>query len=363
MRKDIKTLRQVVYLFKRMHFRWWHFFAPVALSLFAAAFEGVGMGLLIPMLEGFLTKDYSFIKEIPVLSNIIAWLPDAIVEADRWLFASLMSFFVIATLLKNVLRYCSVLSISYLGYRALHHLRKLLFTRYMSFGKLYFDQSNVGHHSVVLSEFAMQALKPLLTVNKYINALFSTIVYLIVMMLISWKLTLFAIPLLLLMHFSVKYFIEIIRRLSNNLAKNTKDLSKKTIEILSLIFLVQSYNMEAGEKDHYKYLSDMRAKLEFHRSAVRNIITPLQELLTLVAMLFLFSGMLYLMVRDGASAAPPFIIYFYLVMNSAAKFGTLTGFRGDLANASAPVEAVLEILNDDDKYFVPSGPQKITTAK
>ena len=65
--------------------------------------------------------------------------------------------------------------------------------------------------------------------------------------------------------------------------------------------------------------------------------------------------MLYLMVREQAATAPSFLVYFYLVLNASSKFGTFMGFRGTLAAASGPLEEVLKVFRDDDKYYVHSG--------
>lgn len=113
---------------------------PFSLAALAAAFEGVGMGLLIPLLNGFLERDFSFIKELPYLGDAINMLPPTILVSDKALFGVLLGIFVVAFLLKNIIKYCSMLCMSFFTYRAIHHLRKQIFTRYVSFGKLYFDR-------------------------------------------------------------------------------------------------------------------------------------------------------------------------------------------------------------------------------
>ena len=85
--KELKTLRQVFSLFRRINIHPAYFVPPVLLSIAAAAFEGVSMGLLIPMLEGFLTKDYSFIKETPVLKTIVQILPEAVTAGTGHFFS------------------------------------------------------------------------------------------------------------------------------------------------------------------------------------------------------------------------------------------------------------------------------------
>lgn len=362
-RQEFSVIGRMVALLRRVGMRPSYLIFPLALSLAAAVFEGVGMSLLIPLIQGFFIKDFSFAKELSFLGHFLTWLPESITKADRWLFAALIGIFVVATLLKNILKYCSLISLAHLGLRASHHLRKLLFTRYLSFGKLYFDTSHIGHHSAIMSHFAQQALTPLLTIGRHVNALFSIIASLVILSVISWQLTLFALPLLVLLHLAVQRLINMLRELSHSLVASINALSQKTIEILSTIPLVKYANMERTEQERFTNISDKQARLDFRKSAIQNLLLPLQEVLTLGAILLLFAGMLYLMVRSGVGTAPSFIVYFYLVLNAASKFGTLTGFQSSMAGVAAPLSEVERILDDTGKYFVPSGPEEFTGLK
>ncbi|OGJ57111.1 hypothetical protein A2635_01210 [Candidatus Peribacteria bacterium RIFCSPHIGHO2_01_FULL_51_9] len=355
MLKDLSTLGKVFRLLEGINIRPAYILAPVSLSLVAAVFEGVGMGLLVPLLNGFLSKDFSFITETPVLGDILSWLPAWIAERDRTLFGFLLGVFVVAIVLKNVLKYLGNVSMAYLAERSLHHLRKVVFGRYLSFGKLFFDRTSVGQHTILLSDFTQIAIKPILAINKHVNALFSLLVYLIIMSIISWKITFFVLPLFGIIHFSVKKMLEKIRQLSRSLAHHGGELGKKSVEILSTIPLIKAYAAEDMEQRKYASISDEMARMNFHVNALQQLILPLQETITLFLGLLLFVGMVYLMVQENTSAAPSFLIYFYLVLNASSKFGTLTGFRGYLADASGSIDAVGEVFKDTGKEFVPDG--------
>ncbi len=358
--KELTTVQQIFFLLRRIHMHWGYFLIPTFLFLIVASLEGVGMGLLIPILHGFLQKDYSFIKDIPGIATVLSFLPGNLDLDDRMLFVILMGSFVVVILLKNILRYCATLSMSYLGVRTLHHLRKQVFNTYLSFGKLYFDRTSVGHHSTVLSQFTTYALQPLLTIDRFIHALFSIVVYIIVMCFISWKLTLFAIPLFFILHYGVKGMIVRLRHLSVSIAERTSALGKKGIEILSLIPLVKARNMEEEERHRFAAISDEGAKLAFRAKIVEHIIHPLQEMVTLFAVLLLVAFMLHLLVREQSVAAPSFLIYFYLVLNIVNRFGTLTGLRSNLANATGPVAEIVQLFDRTEKHMVPDGKRECT---
>lgn len=358
MANELTTVRSILTLLKKIHIHPGYFTVPILLSIGAATFEGFGMGLLIPMLSGFLSKDYSFIKTVPILGRLIEFLPLSVTSSDKMLFLVLIGVFVSVILLKNILRYSASLSMSYLGTRTTHHLRKQVFNAYLGFGKLYFDQTSIGHHSIVLSQFTTEALQPLLNIDRFFHAIFSITAYLVVMCAISWKLTLVCIPLFAVLHFGVRRLIEVIRHLSKLSAERASDSGKKVIEILSTITLVKAFNTEEKERLHYTDISDERARLEYRTNILRQLIGPLQETITLFAALLLLSGMLYLLVQEGQTTAPSFLVYFYLILNISNKFGVFSGFQSNLANASGPVREVTHVFDTIGKSIVPDGPKK-----
>jgi len=352
------VISKVLQLLRGIHIRPTYLCIPLLATSFSALLEGASVSLLIPLLSGFLKQDFSFIKDAQYIGPVINHLPDTILNSDRYLFAALLSVFIVVVLFKNCLKAISAVSMEYFCERILHHLRKVLFGRYLRFGKLYFDGSSVGHHATVLTEFTRMATWPLYQLNKQISSLLSLVVYLGIMMTISWKITLVALPLFGVLHISVRSIIQRIRLLSSSIAEHGKELGKKSIEILSTTPLVKAYGTEDLEKRRYAEVSDTKAKLDFQSSSLKHVMMPLQESITLLSAVALFAVMMFLLVQDrAAAAAPSFIVYFYLVLNASSKFGTLSGLLGILASADAPLDELLLIMDDKDKFYVPGGKQ------
>lgn len=353
--KEQSVIQQVMSLLRQIGIPPSYLAFPIILSLCTAVAEGASMSLLIPLLNGFLQKNFAFAKDVPILGSIVENLPASVLANDRMLFAVILGGFITLFLTKNILRYSTVVSIAYFSERALHHLRKALFTRYLSFGKLFFDRTNVGHHSTLLLEFAHLALRPVQTIDKYMNSMFSLAAYFIVMLSISWRLTLVALPLFVVLHFTVKTMIVSIKKLSYSIAERGSALGKKSVEILSTIPLVKSARMEHAEQVHYTTISNDKSRMDFRARALQEMILPLQEIITIVAVAIIFFGSLYLFGRDRIASSSALMVYFYIVMNASSKFGTLSGFRGTLAAATGPLSEVRRIFTEEGKFFVRGG--------
>ena len=101
-----KTFGKILHMLRCIHFKPIYLAFPLSLSLIAAIFEGARMGMLIPILQGFLSQDFSFIKEIPTLDFFLSFLPESIGGSDRKLFMFLIGLFVVIIMIKNFFKYC-----------------------------------------------------------------------------------------------------------------------------------------------------------------------------------------------------------------------------------------------------------------
>ncbi len=347
--------RKILQILRWIHIRPVYLLVPITLSVFAAVFEGAGMGLLIPILNGFIQKNFSFVIDAPYIGPIVHKLPQAVLQNDRLIFGTLLAGFVVVQILKNVFRFTSTASIAYFSERSVHHLRKVLFSRYLSFGKQFFDTTNIGHHNTLLVEFTRNALRPLSMLDKYINSVFALTVYFVMLMAISWRMTVIAVPLFAILHFAIQKAIFKIRVLSRSIAARGSELGKRSVEILSTMALVKSSRTEKEEQKKYTAISDEKARLDYRVSALQAGISPFQEIITLLMATAVFVGALSFFGRDKIASAPALVVYFYIIVNAASKFGVLSGFRGSMASSTGTIDELLKIFDDQSKFFVIGG--------
>lgn len=352
---DLSTFAKLRLVLHKAGMKPVYFLPPVLLTCIAVTCEGISIALLVPIVNTFIAAGGPVsLENIPVIHYIADWIPASVTASRSVFLAWMVGVFVVAVLLKNLFRYVSVISMSYLAYRTAHHLRKQLFNRYLRFGKQYFDQTTIGHHSTVLSTFTELTMNPVIGADRYFSTLLSVIAYLIIMCGISWKLTLLALPLFFILHFSVRQIIRRIQRVSRDISETAKVLGKQTVEILSTIPLVIAYNSQHVEREKYKDISSGYANLWARNIRLAQLINPINEIETLIAILILLGSMGFFLANAHIPASA-FVVYFYLVLNAANKFGVLTGFRAQIANVGGPVNEILDIFHDENKYIIPSG--------
>jgi len=133
---------------------------PALLAVAASFFEVASIGLIIPTVKGIIEGDFSFVREFPILGDIILWLPDKIEGRNATIFIMLVSMVFLSTILKNVFQYASLLGTVLQVRWFANNMRKKIYERYLSFSKTYFDHTSIGYlHQILVGHTGQIALQ------------------------------------------------------------------------------------------------------------------------------------------------------------------------------------------------------------
>lgn len=338
---------------RKIHLKPFYFGVPVALSLVAAGFEAVVLAVLIPLLEGVVRRDYSFVTDVPVLSWITSRFD--VLQQNRAMFVFLIVIVSIGTLVKVVTRYLSGVSSAYIAKLAYDHMRRLVFRRYLSFGKQFFDVNNIGYLNAVLMSHSRAATKPIEQFQNLLNALFSLIIYVGMMFYISWQLALFVLLAFPVMNWLMQYVVRLIKKRSIKLSDAINSLGRRTHNILTGIPLVMLYSRQTEEERIFAEISERAADTEFRIISYQQLLKPAQELVMLVTIVALIVIMAMMSARGENVTPAAFIVFFYLVVNATSAFTMLHRFRTTMAEAEGPTREFRKVMQDEGKYFVADG--------
>ncbi len=213
---------------------------PLLFSILASIAEGLSMSLLIPVAKGFVSSDFSFVDSLPVIGSITASYPEYFQTGNTRIVILLVGFTFLAAVTKVLLQFLSQLT-SYRQARALAaELRKQVFDRLLSFGKLYFDVKNSGYLHQVTMQHVSSVANSLYTFHYVSYACCTLGIYLTIMCWINWKLTALVLLIFPALHFSLRKTIESLRASSRMFAKEYNELGKSLSNTVSIIPLIQS---------------------------------------------------------------------------------------------------------------------------
>jgi len=335
---------------------------PVALSACVAALEGISVGLLVPIAVGVTKRDFSFVRNLSGFSTVARWLPDWFGPGANDfapLFLLVASAIFLAAVLKNVLSYGAHLYSAYWYGQYLRRANDFVFDRYLGFGKLYFDRANQGALQAVMS-YTGELLDLLNFAQKGILNLLTLAAYLGVMLWISRPLTAFVLCFFPLIHYSIRWMSRRIERLSRQLNEATLTRHATAYNILSCIPLFKAYAQETAAKRTYAENNELLRRLNIRISAVQGLISPFQEIMTLVAMLAMIAVLaFYLSDRQPAQMAV-FLVFFFAARSAVPKFTTLYEIGVTLAGKRPKLAELARLLDDREKFIVPDGAIEFT---
>lgn len=347
-----ETLRLVKFM-KTMGVNRVHLVCSIFVCFLAIFLQALNIRFLMDLLRGMISRDFTFMGREPVTRQIIALLPETFQTSGAFFLLLIGTIFVLG-LLKGVLQYLSDLWISYQVRYAASHLRGLIFSRYLLFGKLFYDRANLGRLNTILVKFSQAISIQLNSLQRLMGQLFSLIVYFVIMFFISWQLTLLTLCIFPPFVFLTQKIIVRFRSISRAHARSEEYLDNKIFSALSSIALIKAHNMEGEEKAAFKALNEEEARLSFKLDKKEKLIQPMQEFSMMIAFLILACAMMFFVPAENGRIAG-YLVFFYLVRLSLPGFSAINQLRIALGRSGVRIDRIMDLLKDDEKFILTDG--------
>lgn len=267
-------------------------------------------------------------------------------------------FLIAAFALKNFFVYLNGQLIFRIQTRTAKKLRDDVFRSIIEMHLDYFNKNRVGNlMNLVYND--VQAVNT--TVNStFVNILqnpFSILVYVGILLVLSWKLTLFAVMTSLAIFFVIRTIGNQVKGLASNLRTRMGDMNSVLQEKFSGIKIIKSSAFEDVEYAKFKAFTRDFRNLDIRISRLRNIIGPLNEtlLISAIALVLWFGG---LQVFDGRMTSTELILFaftLYSTMGPIKKFGDL---NTQIQQGMVSAERLFELL--DTEPNIRNGERSIT---
>lgn len=338
-------------------------FIPALLGLTAAFFEGAGVSLLIPTIKGVIQKDIHFIQEIPILKTIIELLPSRFESRNSTLFALMVGLIFLSAVAKSLFRYLSATQVLTYVNRFANDLRKLIFERYLSYGKIFFDQHNLSH----LQQILMGHTTSIATYFQiFDNSLYSfsiLLTYLIIMCRISWPLTILAILSFPIFYYVAEWLAERIKKTSEAHVASSEKLTRKMFNVLSCIPLIKAYTTEKSERERFNQASDQVCELQSTINRKQMLDIPIHEIIIQLAVLISVVFVTFFLVYEKSGDIASYLVFFVILKRAMTALGTLGHIQPALAAIKGPISEILRIFEDKKKYILRDGKQHFNGLK
>lgn len=340
----MKVIRQLLPYFR---FYPWGIPCIVVIGVMASLAEGLGIGLFIPLLQS-LFADQSTESASVGFGAFLTDLFAGFEEANRLTAISIGIF--VCILMKSVLDYSNTALFSWLEARIGHRLRSGIFDQLLAIHYRHLERDSSGRLLNALSTESWNTGDALQHLVATIIASCTLGVYTLVLLLISWKLTIGVAVVLLVIWFLIRLMLLPARHISQKLTRSNAALATRMVEGIDGMKVIRAFGREEFEKARFDENSKHVSRLCLRLSLIRGAVGPLYELVGVAIVLVFLSTL------SGTSKdLPTLLVFIFVLYRLLPRIKSLDNARVALLSSTGSVEEVATMLSRDDKQYTESG--------
>ena len=254
-------------------------------------------------------------------------------------------FLVAAFVLKNFFLYLNNQLIIRIQTKAAKKLRDDVFTKILNMPLSYFNENRVGtlmnyvHHEVSVVNRAISS-----TFINIIRNPFLVFFYIVVLVIISWKLTVFAFLVSVFSLISIRIFSKKIRNYAISIQSRLGNINSRLQEVFNGIKLVKTNAMEIRESEKFRHFTNDLRRTELKAASLRGIIGPLNETLgvSAIALALWFGG---LQVFKGELSSLELIVFAFALFSTMSPIKSIAEANTKIQEGIGSAKKLFNILD------------------
>lgn len=323
----------------------------VVFSLLAATLEGVGIGLILTFLQG-LTNP----KATPVhigVSWFDIWLLGIHTSPTNRLYR-LSALILLATALRVFLSYVAGIYTGHAQHHLIDRLRKRMFEQFQALNLSYFSRTRSGELINSVTTEIQQLSFVFSSVALFITQGAVIPVYIVSMLLLSWKLSIIAVLLFTLLTVALTTLIKRVREASFETSAARGQFTSTAVEFLNGIRTVHAFATQDFERRRF-YEASSRVRIASDKATSASALTgPMAEgIATAILIVIVILGVAVLKMPVAA-----LLTFLFVLIRLAPVVRLLNSTRANIANLQGSIGNIKELLRTDNKSYFHNGTVK-----
>ncbi|MEG3955699.1 ABC transporter ATP-binding protein [Microcoleus sp. herbarium2] len=332
----------------------------VMLGFAGALFNGISTTLIVPVLLSFLEETIE-LRGAPPLIKTLMHPFEGMPENQRLMLMT--GAIVLAIFFKNVTSYINTLVATSLTRSLTSDLREAGVRLLLEVDLEFYSQTKVGDLINRLGGEIGRTASAVSTAIAMFTTSMTVLVFVGLLLSLSWKLTVTATVLLALVAWANQYIINRSKHFGSQLSEMSKDYSVRVLETLTGIRLVKSTGNEESEYQRLKHLIQRREEADFQAQVNYAAIGPINEVVNLIVIILIVFIGRTLFANEIESISTILLTYLLVLIRLIPLISQLNSGRSQFASTSASVEVVNDFLRYDDKPFMLNGSVPYTPLK
>lgn len=337
--------------------QWPYLIISFLMSLFFVFFNSLSIWLTATLVNNVVTDYNNLVQNQNLLLNnpdptindrIKVFINDFILRDTNLATLKVLCIIIITVfILKNIFLYLKNISMSFVQLKTVTNLRNLLYGHIQSLSLPFFQRRKFGDlSSVIIHDVGLLNKAIGTTFHKIIVEPLNIIVFTILLLIISWKLTLVAILIIPVSQLVIKKIGESIRRKARRNTKQIGGILSIITETFSSIRIVKAFAMEEREVNRFEKESWKYFKLLFRSERLKHFSSPIVESLGIsLAVLLLWLGGSQALTGDSMNSED-FLRFMFLMFSMLGPIRSLSTVQITLQNGMASAERIFEVLDE-----------------
>ncbi|MEG5032424.1 ABC transporter ATP-binding protein [Microcoleus sp. AT3-D2] len=327
-------------------------FLTVMLGFSGALFNGISTTLIVPVLLSFLEEAIE-LRGAPPLIKTLMYPFEGMPGNQRLMLMT--GAVVLAIFFKNVASYINTLVATSLTRSLTFDLREAGLRLLLEVDLDFYSKTKVGDLINRLGGEIGRTASAVGTAIGMFTTSITVLVFVGLLLSISWKLTVTATVLLALVAWTNQYIINRSKHFGHLLSEMSKDYSVRVLETITGIRLVKSTGNEEREYQRIKHLIQRREQADFQAQVNYAAIAPINEVVNLIVIILIVFIGRTIFANEIESIATILLTYLLVLFRLIPLISQLNSGRSQFANTSASVEVVNDFLSCEDKPFMLNG--------
>lgn len=325
----------------------------VLTSLAAAVLELAGISLLVPFLDN-LTDPSS-----TPLQTGVGWV-------DTWLLGigssalgrlyRISGLILLSIWLRAFFNYLSNLVSTKMREAIMHRLRRQVIDQYHRVSLRFFAKRQAGELIDMVTTQVQQRMRRLFEVSSQILLnVFLMLAYATAVVLLSWKLALFALVFCGALFGGLTYFMRLLRSQGREVYHTDQRLTSTVAELINGVRTVMAFGTREHEAQRFAAVS--RASAEANVEATRRSakVGPLSQGIASTGLILLVVVAVQFFVLDAEMSAAVLLTFFFALLRMLPIVQMLNESRSQWAISRSALDHVAGILETEGKPYLPDG--------
>lgn len=348
MKRNLAIYRQILTLLRE--------YPRTVILLFSTSFfgvftEGLGLGLILPLLQPDLTG--SFLAQIPQLAPVAPWLQSlTLIERVRLAALFLLSIVFIRNLLVVATRFAALKLQEQIEY----DLKLSTFRQLHTLELRYIYRQQMGGMFTTLTQYTWQATWMMNYVTGAVTDGFALIVYTGLMFLVSWQLTIVAAGvLLMILLLNNHLFLGRLHQLGWSEANTDRTVRTVALESLAAMKLLHLFRKEEARIGYFQQTLQHNQQVVYDGKRLTALLMPIYSFLSVLVLSVLLLIATYVLPGQLETWLGRLVIFLGIIFRLMGPASKLNQTDGQVSKFAPAFQAVLDFLHQEDKPFLPDG--------